>query len=459
MKYGVTRDYGLETAHEESFDYTAHTQKLSGLEPSTTYHYAVVSMDKAGNRKVSKDFTFATAQGGLSSTPAPESTPEPKPTAAPTPAPTNPPAPQPTVEPKPTTGPRRPPRRRLLSDTAPPKVLDISVTDVTRTSATITWTLDEPATGRLEYGQTTAYGSMTTKETSFDYITHAQTISGLEPGTKYHFRALSEDAAGNSAASSDGTFYDRRGSHPGRHATPRPRRWPRPGRPQRPHRTPTPAPANTVNLPSSIDATGSRDVSAELNAFIRNAPNGSTIVFKAGGTYRTNEVVRVLGKKRITLDGNGATLKLTGPIDFLGAGIFVEQLSEDITIRDLNIVGQHAAAGTKDALGPGENHNAIAVYGSTNVLIERVDIRRVGGDCLYVSAHERRIWSDGVTFRDSTCRLTGRMGVTVIAGSRIRVVNNTFDEIGYAVVGSNPTPATRVRATSSCVTTPSAATA
>ena len=101
-------------------------------------------------------------------------------------------------------------------------------------------------------------------------------------------------------------------------------------------------------------------------------------------------------------------------------------------------MGQHAAAGTKDALGPGENHNAIAVYGSTNVLIERVDIRRVGGDCLYVSAHERRIWSDGVTFRDSTCRLTGRMGVTVIAGSRIRVVNNTFDEIGYAVVGIEP---------------------
>ena len=192
------------------------------------------------------------------------------------------------------------------------------------------------------------------------------------------------------------------------------------------------------NIPASIDATGSKDVSAELNAFIRNAPNGSTIVFKAGGTYRLGEVVRVLGKKRITLEGNGATLKLTGPIDFFGAGIFVEQLSEDITIRDLTIVGQHAAAGTKDALGRGENQNAIAVYGSTNTLIERVDIRRVGGDCLYVSAHERRIWSDGVTFRDSTCRLTGRMGVTVIAGSRVRVVNNTFDEIGYAVVGIEP---------------------
>ena len=199
-----------------------------------------------------------------------------------------------------------------------------------------------------------------------------------------------------------------------------------------------PASVRSINIPSSIDATGSKDVSAELNAFIRNAPNGSTIVFKAGGTYRLGEVVRVLGKKRLTLEGNGATLKLTGPIDFFGAGIFVEQLSEDITIRDLKIVGQHAAAGTKDALGPGESQHAIAVYGSTNTLIERVDIQRVGGDCLYVSAHERRIWSDGVTFRDSTCRLTGRMGVTVIAGSRVRVENNTFDEIGYAVVGIEP---------------------
>ena len=204
-----------------------------------------------------------------------------------------------------------------------------------------------------------------------------------------------------------------------------------------PERTQGP-PGRRLDVPASIDASGRKDVHSRLQAFLNDAPNGSTIVFKAGGTYRLGEVLRVLGKKRVTLDGNGATLKLTGPIDFFGAGIFVEQLSEDITIRDLTIVGQHTAAGTKDALGSGENQNAIAVYGSTNVLIERVDIRRVGGDCLYVSAHERRIWSDGVTFRDSTCRLTGRMGVTVIAGSRVRVVNNTFDEIGYAVVGIEP---------------------
>ncbi len=191
-------------------------------------------------------------------------------------------------------------------------------------------------------------------------------------------------------------------------------------------------------VPSRIDATGTRDVSRELNSFIASVPNGSVIRFRAGGTYRLGEVIRIRGKKHITLGGNGATLKLRGPSNFSGAGIFVEQLSEDITIRGLTIVGQHTAAGTKKALGKGENQNAIAVYGSTNVLIERVDIRRVGGDCLYVSAHERRIWSDGVTFRDSTCRLTGRMGVTVIAGSRVRVVNNTFTKIGYSVVGIEP---------------------
>jgi hypothetical protein len=108
-------------------------------------------------------------------------------------------------------------------DLKSPTFRDISVTKLTRTSATVTWTLDKPAMGRLEYGPTTSYGRKTTKETSFDYTTHVQTIKGLKPGTRYHFRAISEDAAGNWAASRDRTFTTAGAPPRSRTAKPTPR--------------------------------------------------------------------------------------------------------------------------------------------------------------------------------------------------------------------------------------------
>ena len=53
-----------------------------------------------------------------------------------------------------------------------------------------------------------------------------------------------------------------------------------------PPRGMTPEPDRKASTSPSIDATGSRNVSSKLQAFIDSAPDGSTIVFKAGGTYR-----------------------------------------------------------------------------------------------------------------------------------------------------------------------------
>ena len=466
VKYGKTKKYGRETAHEESFDYTTHIQQLTGLEPDTSYHYAVVSMDKAGNRKVSRDLTFETS--GAASVPAPAPVP-PAVTPAP-PAVTPPPAQEPpVVTPAPTpappvTTPAPTPVPPEPTDTAPPTFVDVSVTALTETTAEVTWTLDEPATGRLEYGASTAYGSKTNKETSFDYTTHIQTMSGLKPGTRYHFRAISEDEAGNWAASADQTFTTDATPPPAAtpepppaaapepppaaapepppaatpEPTPTPTPKPTPAPTPKPTPKPTAPPSNAVNVPSSIDATGSKDVSSALQSFINDAANGSTIVFKAGGTYRLGKTVRISGKRNITLEGNGARLNLTGTSGSDSKGLQV-QSSSGTTIRNLTMVGNNSEAGTSDACCSLESQHAIAVSGATDTLIEKVDIRRVWGDCVYINATSPgAAWSDGVTFRDSTCRLTGRHGVGLIRGSNIRVVNNVFDEIGFMVIDIEP---------------------
>ena len=57
----------------------------------------------------------------------------------------------------------------------------------------------------VEYGTDINYGSQTTKEESFDYSTHEQEITGLEPKTIYHYRLVAADSDGEIYLSQDYT--------------------------------------------------------------------------------------------------------------------------------------------------------------------------------------------------------------------------------------------------------------
>jgi len=69
----------------------------------------------------------------------------------------------------------------------------------------VSWQTDEPSDAKLEYGQTTGYGSATSLLTT-PIIAHTVILPGLFPGRKYHCRAISRDVAGNTTISADYTF-------------------------------------------------------------------------------------------------------------------------------------------------------------------------------------------------------------------------------------------------------------
>ncbi|MEM0358578.1 MAG: NosD domain-containing protein [Candidatus Hadarchaeales archaeon] len=83
-----------------------------------------------------------------------------------------------------------------------PHIHSVCVTDITQTSATITWATDKNSTSVVEYGPTAAYGY-----TATDGVTtnHRVDLSNLSPGT-YHFRVLSTDSENNLEISGDFTF-------------------------------------------------------------------------------------------------------------------------------------------------------------------------------------------------------------------------------------------------------------
>ena len=86
----------------------------------------------------------------------------------------------------------------------PPVISNVQTVNITTTSATISWTTDQASSSQVQYGLTTSYGSTTTLDPAL-VTSHSQTLSGLTPGTLYHYRVISTSANG-SATSSDYTF-------------------------------------------------------------------------------------------------------------------------------------------------------------------------------------------------------------------------------------------------------------
>ncbi|MBI3812622.1 MAG: hypothetical protein HY283_10560 [Nitrospirae bacterium] len=153
VQYGTTMSYGASTILNSSL-VTSHSQSLTVLQPSTLYNFRVLSRDAAGNLATSGNNTFTTSA---------------------------------------------PP------DTTPPVISGITASNITNTGAVITWTTNETANSQVEYGTTTAYGSLTTLDSAL-VTNHSATLNGLTASITYHYHVKSADAAGNLAVSNDNTF-------------------------------------------------------------------------------------------------------------------------------------------------------------------------------------------------------------------------------------------------------------
>ena len=90
------------------------------------------------------------------------------------------------------------------ADITPPVISSIVTSGIGSTSAAILWTTNEPANSFLDYGLTTTYGATLSDATLA--TSHSMVLTNLTPGTTYHYRVRSTDAAGNAALSSDRTF-------------------------------------------------------------------------------------------------------------------------------------------------------------------------------------------------------------------------------------------------------------
>jgi phosphodiesterase/alkaline phosphatase D-like protein len=99
----------------------------------------------------------------------------------------------------------------FATQVAPPTAVTGAAGGITARGATVAGTLNpggDAATYRVEYGTTTSYGETTSSVNVADGtsdVAASRTLSGLEPGTVYHYRLVVTNSAGT-AHGTDGTF-------------------------------------------------------------------------------------------------------------------------------------------------------------------------------------------------------------------------------------------------------------
>lgn len=154
VMYGLTSGYGSSTPLDTATT-TSHSEMITGLMPSTMYHFAVQSIDASSTVATSTDQTFTTMAMSTTST------------------------------------------------TTIPMISNV-VASSTGDGAVITWMTDQSATSQVAYGLTSSYANFSFLNTSTS-TAHAVTLTGLNAGTMYHFQVISGTSAGN-AYSADMLF-------------------------------------------------------------------------------------------------------------------------------------------------------------------------------------------------------------------------------------------------------------
>jgi len=76
---------------------------------------------------------------------------------------------------------------------------------VTTTSAMTSWNTSLPSTSQVEFGFSTAYGTLSANNSTYSNA-HSVKLSGLQPNTTYHFRVLSVSNKGYLTRSNDHAF-------------------------------------------------------------------------------------------------------------------------------------------------------------------------------------------------------------------------------------------------------------
>ena len=209
------------------------------------------------------------------------------------------------------------------------------------------------------------------------------------------------------------------------------------------------ADASIHRVPTTIDRTGTKDVTAELVAYIKSVPDGSTITFPANSRYRIENILLVGFRHNLVIDGSGSLFFATTT----GSGVpptgpnavqqhwprhraqWLVHNSTNITLRNVVVRGANPKAGTSDpayvvAL---EAQHGVEFYDTIGGKLEDCTITDTYGDFVYIGNR-----AQGTTVRGCTMARSGRQGVTVSYARDVLIRDNHISQVRRTAIDLEP---------------------
>ena len=207
--------------------------------------------------------------------------------------------------------------------------------------------------------------------------------------------------------------------------------------------SPAGAAATVATVPASIAADCSRDVDAQLGAWIASVPDGSTLEFTPQGCYRVDRTLAIQHRNGLTFEGNGANVPAFAsgrelPPTRRGRAACSTSAGSNLTVRNVIVLGANPNAGIGDlAYVPAlEGQSAYVIGGVQHMVLDHVQAYDVYGDFVFVGAATRDLLVENSTFARN-----GRQGWT-INGQDIVFQNNSIRQTRRATVDLEPSAVT-----------------
>jgi hypothetical protein len=191
-------------------------------------------------------------------------------------------------------------------------------------------------------------------------------------------------------------------------------------------------------VPSSVDSTGSTDVTSTLLEFISTVPDGSIVRFTPAGKYRIDGTIELDGRNDLVIDGNGATFftNVAGASDRSHWRFFN---GSNLTIENMIIRGASTVGGTSGAfVASMQWQHGVDIRGVNGFQAHGITVSDIFGDCFYMGIGSGGTWAANVHIYGNTCLRNGRQGVAVSSGRDVEVDHNTFGSIALMTIDLEP---------------------
>ena len=202
----------------------------------------------------------------------------------------------------------------------------------------------------------------------------------------------------------------------------------------------SPAGASTYRVPTTIDRSGTNDVSAALTSFIRSVPDGNTITFPAGSRYRIESIVLVSNRNNLVIDGTGAEFFATtngsayppvGPNDVKAhwprhRDQWLVVGGSNVTLRNLTVRGANPNAGTATNayVLSLEGQAGVEFYATKKGTLQNCSISYTYGDFVYIGHN-----ATDTTVHGCTLTRSGRQGISVSDATGVSITRNNVSQV------------------------------